>query len=241
MKKLLTYLLLLWAIAAEAQNVQVHYDFGRRIYSSEEATRQDITVTLEQYKPDRLGSWFYFIDLDIYGSGMKGAYMEFSREFTLARPSAKTDIAAHAEYDGGMTTFKAGGGSRFQNALLVGPAINGHNSDYSFTWSVQAMYKQYFKSGTSGAYASAQLTGVWGLNFASSKGTFSGYIDFWRGLTTAGHGKLVVMSEPQLWYNATSHFSVGTEIEISNNFVLPESVTTRTCYVNPTLAVKYNF
>lgn len=241
MKKGITIILLLVAVAANAQNLQLHYDFGRRIYSSEEHTRQDVTLTLEQFKGDCLGSWFYFIDLDIYGSGMKGAYMEMSREFTFARPSAAATFDAHIEYDGGLTTFKEGGGTRFQNALLIGPAYNGHNKDYSATWSVQTMYKQYFRSGTSKAYSSFQLTGVWGLNFANRHCTFSGYIDFWRGVANNGHGKLVIMSEPQFWYNINHHFSVGTEIEVSNNFINPETVTSKTCYVNPTLAVKYNF
>jgi hypothetical protein len=240
-KNLFTIILLFSALTVSAQNLQLHYDFGRRIYSSEEATRQDITLTLEQFKADKLGSWFYFIDLDIYGSGMKGAYTEISREFTLAHPSTNSSFDAHVEYDGGMTTFKSGGGMRFQNALLVGPAWNWHNSDFSTTLSVQTMYKQYFKGGSSKAYSSFQLTGVWGTNFASGHCTFSGYIDFWRGVGQNGHGKLIIMSEPQFWYNATRHFSFGTEIEVSNNFVTPEAVTTKTCYVNPTLAIKYNF
>jgi hypothetical protein len=243
MRKNITGILLLMMIAltGSAQDLQLHYDFGRRIYSSEEETRMDVTLTLEQFKADKLGSWYYFIDMDIYGSGMKGAYAEISREFTFAHSSGKTSLDAHVEYDGGMTTFKSGGGTRFQNALLVGPALNGHNTDYSATWSVQVMYKQYFKSGASKAYSSCQLTGVWGLNFAKEKCTFSGYIDFWRGVQNNGHGKLIVMTEPQFWYNATKHFSVGTEIEVSNNFITPEVETNRTCYINPTLAVKYNF
>lgn len=229
--------MLVAGVAAQAQNVQLHYDFGRSIYSDEEATRQKVTVTFEQFKADDLGSWFWFIDLDMYHDGMKGAYTEISREFNVG----KSGFAAHVEYDGGMTTFKPAGGSRFQNAALVGPAWNGHNADFSKTWSVQAMYKQFFKGGGSDAYASFQLTGVWGIGFAGGKGTFSGFIDFWRGEQYNGHGQLVWLSEPQLWYNATSHFSVGGEVELSNNFVFPESNTDKTFYMNPTLAVKYVF
>ena len=132
-------------VATQAQNLQVHYDFGRKIYPDEQHTRQMVTLTFEQFKADNLGSWFWFIDLDMYHDGMKGAYTEISREFTLASPSKSSSLAAHVEYDGGMTSFREGGGTRFQNALLLGPAWNGHNSDFSATWSVQAMYKQYFK------------------------------------------------------------------------------------------------
>jgi len=224
-----------------AQNLQVHYDFGRTIYSDEESSRQKVTLTFEQFKADALGSWFYFIDLDMHHDGMKGAYTEISREFTFAKPTQSTTLAAHLEYDGGVTTAKdVAWGARFQNAILVGPAINGHNADYSTTWSIQAMYKQYCKQGTSDAYASCQLTGVWGTTFAGGKGTFSGFIDLWRGEKANGHGKLVLLTEPQLWYNANKHLSIGTEVEISDNFIIPDA-SNKTTYINPTLAVKYNF
>jgi hypothetical protein len=228
------------AFAATAQNVQFHYDFGRRIYSDEEATRQNVTVTLEQFKADAWGSWFWFIDLDMYSDGMKGAYTEISREFTVASAD-HGGWAAHVEYDGGLATFHDGGGTRFQNAALIGPAWNGHNADFSATWSVQALYKQYFRGQDASAYASFQLTGVWGLNFAHNRYSCSGYVDLWRGRQNNGHGTLIVMAEPQFWYNFNRRFSVGTEVEVSNHFVIPEVTTDRTCYVNPTLAVKYNF
>ena len=229
--------MLLAALSVQAQNIQLHYDFSRSIYSDEEATRQKVTVTFEQFKADNLGSWFWFIDLDMYHDGMKGAYTEISREFNVGQ----SGFAAHVEYDGGMTTFKPIGGSRFQNAVLIGPAWNGHNADFSKTWSIQALYKQYFKGGGTDAYASVQLTGVWGIGFAGGKGTFSGFIDFWRGEQFNGHGQLVWLSEPQLWYNANSHFSIGTEVELSNNFIFPDCATDKTFYINPTLAVKYVF
>ncbi len=242
------YTLLLSALTAlpvAAQNLQVHYDFGRRLYSAQEATRQNVTLTFEQFRGDALGSWFWFIDLDMYHDGMKGAYTEISREFTLSQHETDaawgSNLAAHIEYNGGETTFRSGGGTRFQNAALVGPAWNAHNRDYSATWSVQALYKQYFSGAGAPAYASFQLTGVWGVTFAQGHCTASGYIDLWRGRQSNGHGQLVVMGEPQFWYNFTEKFSVGTEIEISNNFVQPESATSTTCYVNPTLAVKWNF
>jgi hypothetical protein len=232
----------LTALPAAAQNLQLHYDFGRRLYSDEEATRQNVTLTFEQFSADRLGSWFWFIDLDMYHDGMKGAYTEISREFTFANLNSGGSLAAHVEYDGGMTTFKSGGGTRFQNAALVGPAWNGHSGDFAATWSVQAMYKQYFSGGAGApAYASFQLTGVWGYTFADGRWTTSGYVDLWRSQKSNGHGRLTVMTEPQLWYNFNKKCSVGTEWEISNNFITPECATSRTFYVNPTLAVKFNF
>lgn len=222
-----------FAVATHAQNFQLHHDFGRSIYSEEEADRMLTTLTLEQFKPDNLGSWFWFIDLDLYSDGIGSAYAEISREFNL---DPQSNWAFHTEYNGGLNS-----NARFQQSALFGPAYNGHNNDYTFTWSVQALYKQYFKGAFHKAYSSFQLTGVWGLTMFDSRVTFSGYIDFWRGEKDNRHGKLVMQSEPQLWYNLQSlkGFSIGTEFEISDNFIFPCNGSDKHFYVNPTVGVKY--
>ena len=238
MKKfILSGLMAVAALTATAQNIQVHYDFGRNIYPDEEDGRQKVTVTVEQFKADNWGSWYYFVDLDLSRKFFKGAYTEISREFNLGNQSP---FAAHIEYDGGMNL-----GGSFQQAALVGAAYNGHNADFSKTWSVQLLYKRFFKSyDYTSAYNSAQLTGVWGINFAGGKGTFSGFIDFWRGENwrpgKEGHGMLVILSEPQIWYNVTSNISFGSEIEISNNFIY-NTYNDNAFFINPTFAFKWNF
>ena len=225
------------AFTAQAQNIQLHYDFGRNIYTGEEAGRQKVTATLEQFKADEWGQWYYFVDFDFNRKELKSAYTEISREIKFGK---ECPFAAHVEYNGGLAT----GIGSFQQAGLIGAAYNGHNADFSKTWSVQVLYKHFFKSyNDTRAYASAQLTGVWGLHFFDRKLTFSGFIDFWRGEKAAnGHGCLVILSEPQLWYNFNKHFSVGTEMEFSNNFVYnTDAESSKTFFWNPTLAVKWNF
>ena len=242
-KLILCGLTALMGLTMQAQNVQLHYDFGRSIYSEQLGgpqaddmpRRAKVTMTLEQFKADKWGSWFYFVDIDFSRKFVEGAYAEISREFNLGKQSP---FAAHVEYNGGLNRFGS-----FQQAALLGGAYNGHNADFSKTWSVQLMYKQYFKSyAYTRGYSSFQLTGVWGINFANNKCRFDGFIDFWRGEKANGHGCLVILSEPQLWYNFTEHFSVGTEWEFSNNFVYNADPTSdKTFFWNPTLAVKWNF
>lgn len=234
-KTILLFVGMTLALTASAQNIQVHYDFGRNIYTGEEAGRQKVTVTLEQFKADQWGSWFYFVDVDLSSHYTESAYTEISREFNLGKQSP---FAAHVEYDGGLSR-----NGSFQQAALAGVAYNGHSADFSKTWSVQLLYKQFFKSyDNTRSYASAQLTGVWGLNFFNRKCTFSGFIDFWRGEKADNHGCLVILSEPQLWYNFTEHFSVGTEWEFSSNFIYnTDPTSSKTFFWNPTLAVKWNF
>ena len=233
-KVILSSLVAIFALAAQAQNVQLHYDFGRNIYSDEEAGRQKVTLTLEQFKADRFGSWYYFVDFDLSRKFMEAAYTEISREFNLGKNSP---FAAHIEYDGGLNRSGS-----FQQAALVGAAYNGHNADFSTTFSVQLLYKRFFKSyHHTNAYHSAQLTGVWGTTFANKKCTFSGFIDLWRGEKADGHGQLVMITEPQFWYNATEHLSIGTEIEISNNFVFDKEGRNDKFYAIPTIAAKWTF
>ena len=122
--------------AAQAQNIQLHYDFGRNIYPNEEIDRQKVTMTIEHFKADKWGSWFYFVDIDFSRKFTEGAYTEISREFNLGKNSP---FAAHIEYDGGLNR-----GGSFQQAALVGAAYNGHNADFSTTFSVQLLYKRFF-------------------------------------------------------------------------------------------------
>ena len=235
MKRILFFALLaVAALSADAQNIQLHYDFGRNIYPDEQPDRQKVTVTVEQFKADNWGSWYYFVDLDLSRKFFRSAYTEISREFNLGKQSP---IAAHIEYDGGL--YHASGS--YQQAALLGAAYNGHTADFSKTWSVQMLYKRFFKSyDNTSAYTSVQLTGVWGINFAAGKGTFSGFIDFWRGEKANGHGQLVILTEPQIWYNVTKNISFGSEIEISDNFIY-NTYNDKSFFINPTLAFKWNF
>ena len=231
MRKLITLAALAMSLGANAQNIQLHYDFGRHIYSNDENDRQFVTATFEHFHADRLGSWYYFIDLDVDNKGMKAAYTEVSREFNFYKPGDKGAFAAHIEYDGGLSR-----GFSYQQAGLVGAAWNGHNADFSKTYSLQVLYKHMISDkGGHSAYPSFQITGVWGLNFCKDKLTFSGFFDLWS--EKANNRYLVFLSEPQLWYNVHKHFSLGTEVELSYNFPYNNDKF----YVNPTFALKYTF
>ena len=139
MKRLLTTgLMTIAVIAMQAQNVQLHYDLGRNIYPNEEAGRPKVTMTLEEFKLDSWGSWFYFVDVDFSRKFTESAYTEISRELNLYKV---TNFAAHLEYNGGLSK-----NGSFQQAALVGMAYNGWNPALSATYSLQLLYKRYFKS-----------------------------------------------------------------------------------------------
>lgn len=250
MKKLFTALTMLCcAMAANAQfNLQLHYDMGRYTHSNSEADRQLITVTAEYFNADKWGSTFLFIDMDHGGKGdtnhgAVSAYWELGRDFTIKTfENSPYSITAHLEWDAGLKNNQT-----FQTAALVGPALQWHSADFSKTFSLQVLYKQYFKFMESDGHASFQITPVWGITFADGLCTFSGFADLWYGYRPfKGDDKgLVFLSEPQFWYNIKGNerqqqrFSIGTEWEISSNFIWGRP--DRSFYVNPTLAVKYTF
>lgn len=245
-KKLFSVCLFLGLTGAlAAQNVQLHYDLGHSL-SDDLSGRPSVTTTVEMFRPDKWGSTFFFVDLDYYHDGVAGAYWEVAREFNIT-PNKRW--AAHVEYNGGLSSSQVTQyATRFQHAFLAGPAWNWASGDFSKTLSIQAMYKYYFKGQNpwNRPFNSFQATAVWGLTFASGLCTFSGFIDCWYDPNV--RGKWITITEPQLWWNVSAlkgcediHLSLGTEVEISNNFVWDRNGRNDKFYAIPTIAAKWTF
>lgn len=246
-KTILLAALALGSLSLTAQNLQVHYDLGNALYDNLSG-RQSVTTTFEMFKPDRWGSTFTFTDLDYKGDGVIGAYWEIAREFNVTK---NKQFAAHIEYNGGVGTGKTDVGyygNRYQHAFLGGAAWNWHSGDFSKTFSLQLMYKQYLKGRKGGAkaFAGFQVTEVWGVTFADGLCTTSGFCDVWYDPNV--DGKLIVLSEPQFWVNLDAlggmkdvHLSLGTEVELSNNFVWNDQGKNNKFYAIPTVAAKWRF
>ena len=231
------------SIVGFAQNIQLHYDLGHSLYGDLSA-RPNVTTTFEMFKPDRLGSTFLFTDIDYFGDGAAGAYWEISREFSVTKNKR---WAIHAEYNGGITSIEHTAiASRFQHAVLIGGAWNWASKDFRKTLSLQALYKYYFKGMGRGAFNGFQLTAVWADTFAHGLFSFSGFFDLWYDKDV--NGKLIMLTEPQLWFNFNGlkhmegiNLSLGTEVEVSNNFVFDKQGRCNKFFVIPTLAAKWTF
>lgn len=231
----------MFSLAATAQlNVQLHYDLGHDIYGKELSTRPRVTATVENFTPDKWGNTYFFIDADFGGQVVKSAYAEISRELRFW----KAPISVHIEYNGGLQRAPYG----YDDAYLAGPAWNWASRDFSRTFSVQLMYKYLaHKQNHGGTSHSVQLTEVWGVQFAKGLCTFSGFCDLWYDKGVSGN--LVLLSEPQLWFNLwrlprisdEAKWSVGTEVEVSNNLVWPATGINNRFYAIPTVAMKWTF
>lgn len=224
MRKLFLAACVLVSGSAWAQNLQLHYDLKK--------PHQYFTSTLEQFKPDAWGSTFYFIDFD-YDANKKNpslAYMEIARNIKLS----SFPVMAHVEFNGG---FKAKDFIvNFKNAALVG-------GSYSYMLGGFIMESQVMYKAIQGDESpNFQLTQVWLYPMFNGKLTFSGFVDVWsedkeEKIGATDPKKIVFLTEPQLWFNVNKTFSVGGEVEISNNFVFGENDV----QVFPTVAVKYTF
>lgn len=223
-------LLLLASVRSYGQNVQLHYDFGRK----------SATTTVEMFRPDTGGSTFFFVDFD-YSPKVSGAYWEISRELCFWNKSKVNWLSVHLEYNGGLSTAVGS----FNNAWLAGLTYSGHNKDFSKTWSLSAMYKVI--PGTSDAMGKSQIhnfqiTGVWNLDFFNHWLSFNGFADFWREMMPFQGTEYIFIAEPQFWVNLWNikgmekcGLSFGSEVEMSCNF------NGKGFGVMPSVGVKWTF
>ena len=231
MKKIFTTAaILISAAAANAQNIQMHYDFEREC----------VTTTVEMFRPDGAGSTYFFVDLD-YTPKVSGAYFEISRELCFWQDTDMNWLSAHVEYNGGLNTAAGS----FNNAWLAGVTYSGHSADYSKTWSLTAAYKAI--PGTIGLNGNRQphnfqITGVWNLDFFDHWISFNGFFDVWKEARPWQGTEFIFMSEPQLWVNLNKvegweniNLSLGAEVELSANFVAEGF------HALPTIGAKWTF
>jgi hypothetical protein len=219
--------------SSNAQNIQLHYDFGEN--------RNFFTTTVEMFKPDKWGSTFFFVDMDYTSdsrnvdNGNSLAYWEIARAFKWKE---NQKYQPRVEYNGGV--FKLDGDDTpfipIENCWLAGLERTWASEDFSKILTLQANYK-YIKDKED---ASFQLTAVWTVLLLDGKLTFAGFADFWKeGMDWDVDGSIDTdfrfLTEPQLWYNFNQHFAVGTEVELSNNFIGDQF------FVSPTVALKYTF
>lgn len=214
-----------------AQNVQLHYDFGHSMYNKDLSVRPKLTTTIENFKVDKWGNTFFFVDMDYTSEGIASAYWEVARELRFW----EAPVSIHLEYNGGLCRSFS-----YDNAFLLGGTYAFNASDFSYGFTLTSMYKYIHKS-----QHTAQFTTTWYYHGADGLFTFCGFLDLWR-QKQPGTDKqvMVLLSEPQFWFNLNAlkgvdndfNLSLGGEVEISSNFARADKFT-----VIPTLAMKWTF
>ncbi|HEX2868612.1 MAG TPA: DUF5020 family protein [Ignavibacteriales bacterium] len=224
MKKSLFVLLLFLSGSLMAQNFQLHYDMGK--------DRHYYTSTVEMFKPDEYGSTYLFVDMDFNRGGNKSAslaYMEIARYVNL--PFVK-GLSGTVQYNDGLIynkdlnmDFPLGHVWLFGFSYPINLGFVTLNTDFLY----RADYLSERKY-------NAQLTTVWFKSLFNDKINITGFMDIWS-TKQAGKNQIVLLTEPQFWYNIYHHLAVGSEVEISNNFIPGKT----NLQVNPTIAAKWTF
>lgn len=240
---------LLAGASAEAQNIQLHYDFGRHLYPEAQQGRPNTMITIEQQSVDKFGDTFYFADFTFKSQGAVTANWKFLRNLKFWNGP----LAWHLRYDGGMRFVNTGisdndprAAISIKDAFFTGMSYTYLSVDRKLMLQGIGAYK-YIKQHDSPHNWEATL--VW--KYAPGNGVFSatGFVTFWR----EGHQwrspmgvestQYKFMTQPQFWCNlnkikgVSEHLklSIGTEVRISQN------VDAKQWIVAPTLALKWNF
>lgn len=219
-------------------NLQYHYDFKR----------EHPTATLEYYGTDKLGFWFFFSDVNfdhaLKHGGASDFYFELMRYFQLTTIQ-HINLTATIQYNDGNFPIENVwlAGLNFNN-ILIGP----------LNLSTDFLLKKNYKLNVDW-----QWTVVWYSDFFDHKLVFNGYFDFWKNDNTNPHWpdfspevkktKLSFQLEPQIGWQISPHWKVGSEWEISKGFL--GSVTGELAkkeeydygewYFLPTLFIQFNF
>lgn len=238
--------ILLGCACLDAQNIQLHYDFGRYIYPDAQTGRPYTTMTVEQQSVDKFGDTFYFVDMAFQDQGAVQAHWKFLRNLKFWRGP----ISWHLRYDGGMSFInpnvsdaKPRPAISFRDAFFTGATYTYLRPDRKLMLSFTPSYK-YIK----GHYKphNWELVSVW--KYAPGNGLFTatGFISFWQEERVWQNGTTTnfkLMTQPQFWLNLNKlkgvspdfKLSIGSEVRISNN------IEANKFFVIPTLALKWNF
>ena len=232
LRKLFLFTLSLVAFASlNAQNLQLHFDPRHAFYGDDVAAKNYLTATFEMFKPDAWGSTFMFVDFDFNGEkrNIGLVYAEIARAFKIKDFA----LMPHLEYNGGLGT-----GFSIPSSYLAG-------AQYPFKLGnfFMGTYLAYKLNAFTELSHDVQWTLTWNSAFPNSKVSLAGFLDLWtenkNRATGEGGKKLILLSEPQVWYNFTPNFAIGSEIELSYNFV--NAFAESKFYAVPTLATKWNF
>lgn len=236
-RKTVLLLVLLCGLSLQAQNLQLHFDPRSSIHGDENFNKNYLTATFEMFKPDKWGSTFMFVDADFnLSNGNVGMmYTEISRKFKIS----DFPLMPLIEYNGGLGLFEigdeVGGGYAIPNAYLAGVSYPFQLGGFFMDTYVAYKYNAFKETSHD-----VQWTLIWTGNFFNNKLTLCGFADLWtensNPVDAASDKKVILLSEPQIWYNANENLSLGGEVEISSNFSGRNKA-----FVCPTLAVKWNF
>ena len=218
-KILLTLALFCLLVSAKGQNLQLHFDPRSSLYGDDVSGINYLTATFEFFKPDQWGNTFMFVDFDFsFDKRNPGLiYGEIAREFKIG----DFPLLPHIEYNGGLGLVR---GEDF-GFSIPSSYLAGFGYPFQLGNFFMSTYLAYKLNAFEQVSNDAQWTVTWNASLANNKISLGGFMDLWtedksftEG-TEANGKKLILLSEPQIWFNITPNFSLGSEVELSYNIV----------------------
>ena len=180
------------------------------------------------FKPDTLGSTYWFVDFDHNSSfeyelrSMSSAYWEISREFYI--PGIKKikgleQFAFHIEYNDGFSVGRDTLGNimtafSYNSVFLTGFSYPVRIGKTGFS----AMLLCRLPRGMD--VPDFQFTTTWFQPLWKNRLLLTGFIDVWSQdkKDNPDEKEIVFQSEPQIWFMITPKIALGSEFEIDKNF-----------------------
>ncbi len=217
MKKILFVVFFFITSITNAQNLQLHYDFGEG--------RKFCTATLEMFRPDTLGSTFWFADFDFDFPGrprsMSAAYWEISRDFYIPgirKIRGLEQLTYHIEYNDGFMAYKASEDTMsalsYNSVFLTGFGYPVKIGNVVLSTMILCRIPRGMD------VPDFQFTTVWFQPLWKDRILLTGFLDIWSQdkISDSDKKEIVIQTEPQLWFMITSEIALGGEVEISKNF-----------------------
>jgi len=210
------------ALSVSGQNLQLHYETDQ--------DRQYPVAMLEMYKFDNWGGTYWFITMDFTDplelgeKSLSLMYGEIARyiNFKLINPLSLT-----LQYNDGVAFWGPMG-----RAWLGGVSYPLPLSKGAAQFDLLARVPQD-PDGLDG-----QVTLAWFYPFGEGKLQFVGYWDTWTETEADGNKSVVILSEPQFWYNVWENFDLGLGVELGYNFPVFNAEEWK---LYPNLSMRWNF
>ena len=202
------------ATSVFSQNIQLHYETSK--------DREYLVSTLEMFRPDDHGSTFWFVDMEYDGGQLSLAYWEIARYLTLP----VNNLSATIQYNDGVAGF-----GNLGKVWLAG--LNYYLQIGPVGLPIDILYR----AAAGATSADLQLTTTWMVPLFDERVEFAGFLDIWSQDAVNDSKDIVFLAEPQIWYRFGESLSIGSEVEISQNFVFGETGL----QLKPTLGVRWDF
>lgn len=212
------------------QNLQLHYETDQ--------DRQYPNAMLEDYRFDKWGATYWFVTMDFKDPNSTGTksissmYGEIARYITF--PFAQS-FSATVQYNDGV--YYGGLDDPWASGQVGAIWLGG----FSYALPLKTGAAQLDVLGKLSQQAEEQdlqLTLAWFYPFGEGRLQFVGYWDAWSEVEADGQKAVVILAEPQFWYNVWENFDLGLGAEVDYNFpvFLP-----REWKLYPNLSMRWNF